>query len=350
MSDATGGSPNLPTQTVLNADTLCLCQIAAETLLDRLDLLCSRTRSGYELPAHDPREAAGWELLTCAASVVPEIADLRPCLDLACTYFRRIRSSYKLGWRREANALTMARDVFARASAYIQRNSVAFEAGSPLVFEQLYESVLPPVVLAELRTEIEREFRRAHRRLSESEGGTATVTVVPMTADAPVAFELPNRSTRDASDDLDFPYLCSFMLPQDASGVGATPAPAPTFPAEEHPTHGNQPETPSSNTSDEGESSGLAADERDELKRFAQDTKGVERKVIQTLIDAGGRLRISDFPVKLNESWPRYMDMFKNTQRRLNKKLRKLSWRVCRHDNTAHLRKLKAPKRVQESG
>ena len=75
-----------------------------------------------------------------------------------------------------------------------------------------------------------------------------------------------------------------------------------------------------------------------DLRRFARTKlKGQERAVIEALCDAGGELPIADLAVKDGVDWNDEFDGFKNAQRRLNPKLKRICWRLSRQSNAATL-------------
>jgi hypothetical protein len=74
------------------------------------------------------------------------------------------------------------------------------------------------------------------------------------------------------------------------------------------------------------------------LRQFARnELKGQERAVIETLCDAGGELPITDLAVKEFVQWNEEFEGFKNAQKRLNPKLKRIGWTVARQSNAAKL-------------
>lgn len=74
------------------------------------------------------------------------------------------------------------------------------------------------------------------------------------------------------------------------------------------------------------------------LLSFARaDLKGQERAVIDALCDAGGELPIADLAFKAGVGWDDPFQGFKDSQRRLNPKLRPAGWRLERRHNAGCL-------------
>ncbi|MDW8244614.1 MAG: hypothetical protein RMJ88_15510 [Thermogemmata sp.] len=79
----------------------------------------------------------------------------------------------------------------------------------------------------------------------------------------------------------------------------------------------------------------------DELFRYAcAKLKGQERTAIEVLCAAGGEMRIVDLATKEGIGWEDTFEGFKNLQKRLNPKLRKIGWRIVRRNNAALLIRL----------
>ncbi len=102
---------------------------------------------------------------------------------------------------------------------------------------------------------------------------------------------------------------------------------------------------------DEPSGTAVAADPREEennpadpfaeLRGFAgSELKGQERAVVEALCAAGGVLPIPDLGVKTGVGWSDAFEGFKNAQKRLNKKLKRVRWTLARQDNAARLNRL----------
>jgi hypothetical protein len=88
------------------------------------------------------------------------------------------------------------------------------------------------------------------------------------------------------------------------------------------------------------------ADPFGDLRRFARTKlKGQERAVIEALCDAGGELPIADLAVKDEIDWNDEFDGFKNAQKRLNPKLKRICWRLSRQNNAATLNRIQGVER-----
>ena len=78
-----------------------------------------------------------------------------------------------------------------------------------------------------------------------------------------------------------------------------------------------------------------AGDFRDLAKWTANNLKKTQRAMVETLIDNGGRLPIPDLTTLAK------VGDFNRTYQRVNGRLRKVGWHIIRHDNQAHLERLK---------
>lgn len=91
-----------------------------------------------------------------------------------------------------------------------------------------------------------------------------------------------------------------------------------------------------------GEGGTAPADPYTDLRNFARDKlKGQERAVIEALCDSHGELPIADLAVKDGVGWNEMSQGFKDVQRRLKPKLKKVGWELSRQDNAAKLKALK---------
>jgi hypothetical protein len=87
------------------------------------------------------------------------------------------------------------------------------------------------------------------------------------------------------------------------------------------------------------------ADPFAELRVFARTKlKGQERAVIEALCDAGGELPIADLAILDGVGWDDEFDGFKNAQKRLNPKLKRICWRLSRQNNAATLNRIQGLK------
>lgn len=78
------------------------------------------------------------------------------------------------------------------------------------------------------------------------------------------------------------------------------------------------------------------------LREFARNQlKGQERAVIEALCSAGGEMPIADLAVKGGIDWDNEVEGFRNAQKRLNPKLKKIGWTMVRHDNAANLKQIR---------
>jgi hypothetical protein len=83
---------------------------------------------------------------------------------------------------------------------------------------------------------------------------------------------------------------------------------------------------------------GTPPDPHAELRNFAsKELKGKERAVIEALCDSKGDLPIADLAVKEGVDWDDPFQGFKDAQRRLNPKLKKLGCQLRRRNNAAIL-------------
>jgi len=74
------------------------------------------------------------------------------------------------------------------------------------------------------------------------------------------------------------------------------------------------------------------------LRQFArEDLKGQERAVVEALCDADGELQIADLAVKDGVGWDDPFEGFKNAQKRLNPKLKRIGCTLTRQNNAAKL-------------
>jgi hypothetical protein len=93
-------------------------------------------------------------------------------------------------------------------------------------------------------------------------------------------------------------------------------------------------------TDGKGEAGKPPADPYADVRQFARTSlKGQERAVVEALCHAGGELPIADLTVREGICWNDAFQGFKDVQRRLNPKLKKLRppWRLHRHHNAAFL-------------
>jgi hypothetical protein len=74
------------------------------------------------------------------------------------------------------------------------------------------------------------------------------------------------------------------------------------------------------------------------LKTFAaNELKGKQRSIIEALCVQGGVIKLADLGIELD--WDDPAKGFDNAKRSLNKRLKKMSWELCRHDGEARLRR-----------
>ena len=90
----------------------------------------------------------------------------------------------------------------------------------------------------------------------------------------------------------------------------------------------------------EGSKPDADADPFVKLRDFARGKlKGQERAVVEALCDVGGELPIVDLAVKDGIDWGDEAEGFKNVQRRLKSKLKRIGWTISRQNNAARLRR-----------
>lgn len=87
---------------------------------------------------------------------------------------------------------------------------------------------------------------------------------------------------------------------------------------------------------------GTVADPYAALRAFARNRlKGQERAVMEALCDAGGELPIADLALKDGLDWDNEFEGFKNAQKRLNPKLKRIGWTLARQNNAAKLNQIR---------
>jgi hypothetical protein len=90
---------------------------------------------------------------------------------------------------------------------------------------------------------------------------------------------------------------------------------------------------------------GEGADPFAELKAYAKENlRKIEQSLVVVLCDFGGRLPIDDLRLKDGIDWDNATTGFKDAQTRLNKKLKRLKWRLIRESNMACLIQIKPKK------
>lgn len=88
----------------------------------------------------------------------------------------------------------------------------------------------------------------------------------------------------------------------------------------------------------------------DELARWAQDSHlfGKQLRVLEVLIENDGRTPLSDLASEVGWVWP-FDNAFNSIRGHLNKKLRKVGWKVSRRDNKARLIAIKSSAEMHPS-
>jgi hypothetical protein len=76
--------------------------------------------------------------------------------------------------------------------------------------------------------------------------------------------------------------------------------------------------------------------------------KGNQRRVVELLIENDGRIPLSDLASEIG--WqPPFDNAFNSLRGHLNKKLRKVGWKVSRQDNNAHLETIRSSAKMHSS-